>query len=68
MTKISRFEDLEIWQEARELVRRVYSVVRVEGFKKDYSLSDQVKRACVSIMDNISEGFERGGNKQLMRS
>lgn len=55
--KIKRFEDLECWQEARNIVNRVYSVCSVNGFKRDYSLIDQIKRSAVSIMANIAEGF-----------
>lgn len=63
--KITRFEDLDCWQEARKIVNRVYSVTRVEGFKKDYSLIDQVKRAANSVMANTAEGFSRKGNKEF---
>jgi four helix bundle protein len=56
--KITRFEDLECWQEARNLVNGVYRVCRVIELKKDYSLADQVKRAATSIMANIAEGFQ----------
>jgi len=55
--KLTRFEDLDCWQEARNLVDSVYGVCRVIELKKDYSLSDQVKRAATSIMANIAEGF-----------
>jgi len=65
--KIARFEDIEAWKEARELVNRVYGVCRVIELKKDYSLSDQIKRAAVSIMANISEGFARKGNKEFVQ-
>jgi len=50
--KITRFEDLECWKEARNIVNRVYSVCSVGGFRKDYSLVDQIKRAAISIMAN----------------
>jgi len=65
--KITRFEDLECWQEAREIVNGVYRVCRVNGFKKDYSLIDQVKRSAISIMANIAEGFSRKGNKEFIQ-
>ena len=51
------FEDLEAWKEARELVRRVYSIRG--GLDKDFGLRDQIRRAAVSTMANIAEGFER---------
>lgn len=65
--KITRFEDLECWQEARNIVNSVYRVCRVNGFKRDYSLIDQVKRAAISIMANIAEGFSRKGNKEFIQ-
>lgn len=65
--KITRFEDLECWKEARNIVNRVYSVCRVNGFRKDYSLTDQVKRSASSIMANIAEGFSRKGNKEFIQ-
>jgi len=63
--KIERFEDIEAWKEARKLVDRVYGVCRVNEFKKDYSLVDQIRRAAISVMANISEGFARKGNKEF---
>ncbi len=64
MEKAKRFEDLWIWQQARELVKEVYS-----DFKdvRDYGFRDQVQRAGVSIMNNIAEGFERKSNAELAR-
>ena len=58
MATVERFEDLEIWQLARELVKLVYELSRTEDFSKDYGLKDQIRRASVSVMNNISEGFE----------
>ncbi len=65
--KISRFEDIECWQEARKIVNRVYCVSNVEKFRRDYSLIDQIKRAAISIMANIAEGFSRKGNKEFIQ-
>ena len=65
--KITRFEDIEAWKEARDIVNSVYRVCRADGFKKDYSLTDQVKRAAISIMANIAEGFSRKGNKEFIQ-
>lgn len=53
--KIEQFEEIEAWKEARKLVNRVYSVCSVNEFKKDYSLVDQIRRAAISVMANISE-------------
>jgi len=63
--KIERFEDLIAWQKARELTRAVYQVSQRGAFAKDFGLSGQIQRAAVSIMSNISEGFERGGRGEF---
>ncbi len=63
--KIERFEDLEIWQEARELCKVIFSLTSIEPFNKDFKFRDQIRASAGSVMDNISEGFERGGNKEL---
>ena len=60
------FEEIEAWQLSRELVRDVYRVSREGEFAKDFGLQDQIRRAAVSIMSNIAEGFERGGNKEFI--
>jgi four helix bundle protein len=65
--KIERFEDIEAWKEARDIVNSVYSVCCVDGFKRDFSLVDQVKRAAISIMANIAEGFARKGNREFVQ-
>jgi four helix bundle protein len=58
--KVSRFEDVIAWQKARTLTARVYQETGRGEFHKDYGLKDQVRRAAVSVMSNIAEGFERG--------
>jgi four helix bundle protein len=55
--KITRFEDVEAWKEARVLVSMVYESTGKEPFKKDWGLKDQIQRAAVSVMSNIAEGF-----------
>ena len=65
MSKINSFEDLEVWQLARELAREIYRLTQKEHFSKDYSLKDQINKSAGSTMDNIAEGFERGGNKEF---
>jgi len=62
---IKRFEDLEIWQEARELCRVIFKLISDEPFSKDYKLKDQIWSSSGSAMDNIAEGFDRGGNKEF---
>jgi len=58
MTTIHRFEEIEAWQTARELTRAVYSISQKGAFSRDFGLRDQMRRASVSIMSNIAEGFE----------
>ena len=58
--KVERFEELIAWQKARTLTRDVYKVTGQGSFSKDFGLKDQMRRAAVSIMSNIAEGFERG--------
>jgi four helix bundle protein len=65
--QIKNFEDLEIWKESRRLTRHVYDLSREPKFSKDFSLRDQMRSAVVSIMSNIAEGFERGGNQEFIQ-
>src|SRR5688572_9020490 len=67
MPAIRSFEDFEIWQLAREFCREIYEVTLRENFSKDYGLKDQINRSAGSIMDNIAEGYERGGNKEFIQ-
>ena len=67
MASIKRFEDLLSWQKARELSRLVYQVSNNGTFAKDYGLRDQIRRASISIMSNIAEGFERGGDGEFVQ-
>jgi four helix bundle protein len=57
---IERFEDLVAWQKARSLTAKVYQLTAMGSFGRDFALRDQIRRACVSVMSNIAEGFERG--------
>jgi four helix bundle protein len=65
MAKIERFEDLASWQKARELNRLIYQLSRSGAMAKDFGLRDQIRRASVSVMSNIAEGFERGGDREF---
>jgi hypothetical protein len=61
--QVKNFEDLEIWKESRRLTRDVYDLSKEPKLSKDFGLRDQMRRAAVSIMSNIAEGFERGAIK-----
>ena len=66
--KITRFEDIEAWQEARKLVNLVYEAInRSQKFRKDYRLVNQIQDAAVSVMRNIAEGFSRKGKREFMQ-
>ena len=67
MARIDRFEELDSWKRARELARAIYQQTSVGEFSRDYGLRDQIRRATVSIMSNIAEGFERENNKEFIR-
>ena len=67
MAKVERFEDLTSWQKARELNRCVYQVSKGAAFGKDFGLRDQIRRASISVMSNIDEGFERGGDREFIQ-
>lgn len=62
---IERFEDVIAWQKARILTRKIYEITRKGKFAKDFGLAKQIQRAAVSIMANITEGFERGGRSEF---
>lgn len=66
MSTWKSFEDIEVWQLAREYCKNLYAIMQYEGLKTDYALKDQLNRASGSIMDNISEGFGRGGTKEFI--
>ena len=64
--KINRFEELEVWQFSRTLIKEIYKVTNEGQFKKDFALRDQMRRASISIMSNIAEGFERKTKNELI--
>ena len=67
MARIRKFEDIESWKRARKLANEIYSVTTVGKFTRDFGLRDQIRRASVSILSNIAEGFERGGDKEFLQ-
>ena len=64
---LRRFEDIEGWQFARELTRRVYAVATRGTFAKDFGLRDQITRASGSAMHNVAEGFDAGSNAEFVK-
>ncbi|MBU1390141.1 MAG: four helix bundle protein [Proteobacteria bacterium] len=65
--KYTSFEDLPIWQKARELAKFVFVMTSEEPFSKDFRFRDQIRASAGSIADNIAEGFERSGNKEFVQ-
>jgi len=65
--RIKKFEDLESWKKARELTNTVYAATATGTFTRDFGLKDQIRRASISILSNIAEGFERGGDKEFLQ-
>ncbi len=68
MATITKFEDLEIWQLSRDLSKEIYSLTFIEPIKSDFRLKDQMRGSCGSIMDNITEGFERASKLEFINS
>jgi four helix bundle protein len=67
VAKIEKFEDIQAWKLARELSNLIYEVTSVGKFDRDFVLKDQIRRAAISIISNIAEGFERGGDKEFLQ-
>jgi len=67
MTKVKKFEDVIAWQKTRELVKMVYEMTKEGDLARDFSLKDQIRRAAVSIMSNIAEGFSRQTDKEFIQ-
>ena len=67
MSDIHKIEDLRVWQNARVLCKTIYTLTHKEGFEKDFRFVQQIRAAAGSIMDNIAEGYGRGGNKEFIQ-
>ena len=67
MATINRYEDIQAWQKARELVRVIYKITNDGDFARDFGLRDQIRRASVSTMSNIAEGFSRQTDKEFIQ-
>ncbi|HEY8688357.1 MAG TPA: four helix bundle protein [Chitinophagaceae bacterium] len=66
MATINNFEDLKVWQKARDLCKHIFAAKLADKFSKDFSLKDQINRSSSSVMDNIAEGFGRKGNMEFI--
>ena len=66
MAQYKQFEDMEVWQAAKQVVIEVYRLAKAGAMARDYGFKDQFQRAAVSIMANIAEGYERGGRRELI--
>ncbi len=67
MATITTFEELGIWQKARELCKDVWALTQKGSFSRDFGLKDQINRSSGSCMDNIAEGFESGSDPEFVR-
>ena len=67
MATVKQFEDLQVWQDARVLVKDIYTASKQREFFRDIGLREQIRRAAVSTMSNIAEGFERGTRKEFIQ-
>ena len=64
---IRKYEDLDVWKNARKLCKKIKEIINTTALLKDYALKDQILRSSGSVMDNIAEGFERDGNKEFIQ-
>lgn len=67
MTKINKFEDLEIWQQASDIALEIYNITSPDNIKHEYRLKEQLMSASLSISNNIAEGFEYNNNKDFIK-
>jgi four helix bundle protein len=67
MARIKKFEDIKSWKKSRELTKQIYEITSCGQFERDFGLKDQLRKASVSILSNIAEGFERGGDQEFFQ-
>ena len=67
MATVETFEELQVWQDARQLVKVVYAETRRRPFARDYRLCSQIQSAATSTMSNVAEGFERGSKQEFIQ-
>ncbi len=65
--KIKKFEEIDSWKKARELTKDIYRATSSGSFVRDFGLKDQIRRASISTLSNIAEGFERGGDNEFLQ-
>ena len=66
MSTWKSFEEIEVWQLARQFCQDIFNIMQYDGLKTDFALKDQINRSSGSIMDNIAEGFGRSGTKEFV--
>jgi len=67
MGTFKKFEEIECWKRARELTRHIYRISNKAAFARDFGLKDQIRRASVSVMSNIAEGYDRSGTGEFVQ-
>jgi four helix bundle protein len=67
MAGIERFEDIKAWQKGRQLCKLVYAATKVAPFNRDYALCNQMRRAAISVVSNIAEGFESQNDRTFVK-
>ena len=67
MAGFKTFEEIGAWQKSREVTKRIYRITAEGNFSRDYGLKDQIRRASVSVMSDIAEGFERSGSAEFIQ-
>ena len=67
MATFKRFEEMHAWQSARDLVKLIYGATKQPDFSRDFTLRDQIRRAAISVMSNIAEGFGSGSGAEFIR-
>ena len=67
MATFTKFEEIDSWRKARELTKEIYKLSNRAPFSKDFSLRDQIRRASVSVMSNIAEGYDRSGTGEFIQ-
>ncbi len=66
MPAIKRFEEIEVWNRARTLSKEIWEISKEGSFARDFGLRNQINRSSGSVMDNIAEGFGRGGTREFI--